>query len=478
MKKALFVSCFMLSAVKLFGQQFSQYNTGTLYDSFENPSQRTFIPDSSRAIASNFFIPNLTANFLVVGNAQDAVFDRFFSGYYNTKALQIGAGNFSTVTGSVNAYLAMLKIFTSLDGNQEIGFSISSHANFRGRLTDESVALFNGPQDFNKVAYANALNDSYSYQAYHQFSFTYREQIAPRFAIGVKLSALLGLAYTDVNITESNLEFVKPNSAIVSLRGTAYTSEQIKKFTYDNPGAAITIGTGYTNRDGYKFQFNLKDLGVIRWGGQSYIANFDNNGTTINDITSGERETNIINGIFDITGGNKRTRPFYKPTNAIFEASVNKNYWLDYDKKFKLSPTLIASKELFYDHVTAVVVVPFSFKNYTVTATTAYNTIGVFDWGAQFMYKTPNAEFFIGSERLYQSLRGVKRAIESDNNNQQQVIRSTGNHSGADVFFGAAFKFGNVIEHPMNASWIPNGEDGGFFSRMWHKIFKGKDRNY
>ena len=47
-----------------------------------------------------------------------------------------------------------------------------------------------------------------------------------------------------------------------------------------------------------------------------------------------------------------------------------------------------------------------------------------------------------------------------------------------DVFLGVSFKFGNLIEHPMNASFIPDGEDRGFFGRMWNKIFKGKDKNY
>ena len=477
MKRALFVGCFMLSAVNLFGQQFSQYNTGTLYDSFENPSQRSFIPDSSRAIASNFFIPNLTANLFVTGNAQDAILDRFFSGYYNTKALRIGEGKFSNIRSNTNAYWAMLKIFTSLNGNQELGFAISSRAETRGYVTDESVALFNGPQDFSQPAYSNIFNDNYSYQVYHQFSFSYREQVTPRFTFGVKLSALLGLAYSDVRINQSQIVFDKPNDeATIALQGTAQTSEKLKKFSFDNPGAAITIGTGYTNMEGYRFQFNLKDLGIIRWGGKAYTANFQNSGT-IDSISTPSRETNIINAVSSITESNKRVRPFYSHTNAVFEASVNKSYWLDYDRRFKLSPTLIASKELFYDHVTGAAVVPFSYNNLTVTGTASYNTMGLFNWGGQFMYKTPNAEFFIGTERLYQSARAVKTALRS-NEGQQQVIRSKGTYSGADVFFGVAFKFGNVIEHPMNASWIPNGEDAGFFSRMWNKIFKGKNRNY
>lgn len=476
MKKTILISCLLLSTVKLFGQQFSQYNTGTLYDSFENPSQRSFIPDSSRSIASNFFIPNFGANFSVTGNAQDAILDRFFSGYYNTAAVQVGQGKYSNIRSDANIYWGMLKIFTSLNGNREIGFSISSRTEARGHITDESLALFNGGTNFNQLAYTDIFNDNYFYQAYHQFSFSYREQITPRFAMGIKLSALMGLAYSKVNIVQSGIVFDPANdAATLSLRGVSQTSDKFKRFSYKNPGLAITIGTGYTNRDGYRFQYNLKDLGVIRWAGDAYSSEFGDN-ALITGISSAQRETKITNALTDITSANKVGRGFYTKTNAIAEFSVNKSYWFDYDKKFKLSPTLIASKELFYDGFTGAAVVPFSYNNYTATFTTSYNTVGLFNFGGQFMYKTPNAEFYIGTERLYQTGRSILTAFR-DNGTQEQIVRSDHQYSGADVFLGVSFKFGNPIEHPMNASFIPDGEQG-FFGRMWNKIFKGKDKNY
>ena len=73
MKKILLISCFLLLAVKGFSQQFSLYNTGTLFDSFENPSQRAFVPDTSKKYAFNFFIPNFNGNFFLTGNAQTSL---------------------------------------------------------------------------------------------------------------------------------------------------------------------------------------------------------------------------------------------------------------------------------------------------------------------------------------------------------------------------------------------------------------------
>src|SRR6187402_1148877 len=104
MNKILFFSFLLLFSTKVFSQQYSQYNTGTLYDSFENPSQRSFIPDSSRSVAFNFFLPNFSANFIVTGNGQDAALDRFFNGYYNTAALQVGKGKYSNIRSSSNNY--------------------------------------------------------------------------------------------------------------------------------------------------------------------------------------------------------------------------------------------------------------------------------------------------------------------------------------------------------------------------------------
>ncbi|MGZ3820601.1 MAG: DUF5723 family protein, partial [Mucilaginibacter sp.] len=69
MKKILLIFCLFLFAVKGFSQQFSQYNSGTLYDSFENPSQRSFVPDTSKMFAFNFLVPNFDANFYLKGDA-------------------------------------------------------------------------------------------------------------------------------------------------------------------------------------------------------------------------------------------------------------------------------------------------------------------------------------------------------------------------------------------------------------------------
>ena len=91
----------------------------------------------------------------------------------------------------------------------------------------------------------------------------------------------------------------------------------------------------------------------------------------------------------------------------------------------------------------------------------------LFDFGMQFMVKSPNAEFFIASDRLPQSIGLLRAGLKN-----QAAINSTGAYSGGDIMIGFSLKFGDVIEHPMNANKIPMGDDDkGFLGRLYQKIF-------
>src|SRR4051812_7237934 len=118
MKKVLFFSFLFLFSARAFSQQFSQYNTGTLFDSFENPSQRSFIPDSSRQYASNFFFPSFNGNLSFSGDAQTPFKTRLFADAYDAASVPVGTGgSFNYLKANTSAYLFMLKIFTNLEGS-------------------------------------------------------------------------------------------------------------------------------------------------------------------------------------------------------------------------------------------------------------------------------------------------------------------------------------------------------------------------
>jgi hypothetical protein len=471
MNKILIVFCLILFSLSVSAQQFSQYNTNTLYDSFENPSQRSFIPDSSRHLAFNFLIPNFDVNTYLTGNAQRGIKTRLFSKNSSYYTDNLRKGKLNHFNGNANAYAIMFKIFTSLNGDVEIGFSAQTKAESRGLFTDESLALFNGSRNFSDNSYTNVFNDNYRFQSYHQLGFSYREKINKKIAVGFKVSALLGIQYQRIDINQSQIDFNKPaDQATLALQGRYYDSYDASYIpSLRNPGAAITLGGSYITDDHIKIQANIKDLGFIHWSKKSAVYDFDNNAVLNNISTSPNFEKDLYDATNQLFQSNGTQKSFTTPINGHAEISANKSYYLDYDYQFKYSPTLILSKELFFSGVTGALVNQFQYKNLSATLSTSYDDMKFFNVGTQFMVKAPNVEFFIGTDRLINSGRLALAALR-----KQGEINRVGNYTGGDFYLGFSMKFGHVIEHPMNASTIPMGEEKGFIGRFFDSIFKSK----
>src|ERR1700761_6157205 len=282
MKKTLLVLFLLSFSVKIFAQQFSQYNTGTLYDSFENPSQKAFVTDTSKMYAFNFLFPNFNANFLLTGNSQTALKSRAFLNLYNTDALTINQGKFNHVNVNANVYWVMAKMFLTVDGDEELGFSAQTRAEGKGLFTDESIAVLNGPGKFSSFQqYSGIFNDNYHYQTYDQFSLTYREKFNKVFSFGIKLNILSGIQNQQLNITSSKAKFDKALDTVgLNLKGVYHASYipgtlDGRDFlpVFRNPGASISLGTSYKTEDNFLLQANIKDLGFIHWSGRSKVYN-------------------------------------------------------------------------------------------------------------------------------------------------------------------------------------------------------------
>ena len=91
--------------VKTFAQQFSLYNSRTLYDSFENPSQRAYQVDTSRRFAFNFFIPAISINSSFSGPAQNAFKILLYDGMFNGRDITIGDNKLNNITLNSNNYV-------------------------------------------------------------------------------------------------------------------------------------------------------------------------------------------------------------------------------------------------------------------------------------------------------------------------------------------------------------------------------------
>lgn len=473
MKKTL-ITCFLLLCLsQLYAQRFSHYNTGTLFDSFENPSQRAFIPDSSRQFAANFFIPNYGGNGAFTGNAQASLKSRAFKGIYDNSALQIGEKKYNYGSINANLYSLMFKMYTSLDHNGELGFSIQTKTEGRAKFTDESVAIFDGFRAFPKdtLSYIDFLNDEGFTQTYNQFGFSYRESINKRLAVGVKLSLLLGIGYKDIDIQNSNLAFNPDSNTVDMYLKGSYRSTFNSLNGHDllpsfrNPGAAISLGASYHFPDGSKLQGNLKDLGFINWNKRSETYNLDAT-STINFSPKPGLEDSTYKA-FDSMLTSAQNRSFSTAIDGKAQVMYSRAYTL-YQPDLTVEPTLILSKDLFYEGFAGALVNHFKYRNLWLSVTTAYSDRKIFDFGGQIMVKSPNVEFYIGSERVFKS-RTFAYAIKQNTG----AINQNGSYTGADFFMGFSMKFGRKIEHPMNANYIPTGEPG-FFPRLYNRFFKTK----
>jgi hypothetical protein len=84
------------------------------------------------------------------------------------------------------------------------------------------------------------------------------------------------------------------------------------------------------------------------------------------------------------------------------------------------------------------------------------------------MYKSPNFEFYLGSNQLFKTYNFTKGFISQDSG-------SAKGNTAASFYLGFSLKFGTPVEHQANASIIPGLDDKpGFFKRLFGKKEKQK----
>ncbi|MVN91937.1 DUF5723 family protein [Mucilaginibacter aquatilis] len=469
MKKFFAGVLMLLISVSCYAQRFAHYNTGTLYDSFENPSQAAFIPDSSRQFAFNL-LPNFNANLYLKGNAQYTLKSRLFLGKYDNSAFTVGEGKFNDVTANVNAYIGMLRMFTSMSGKTEVGLSYQIKGNGRGHVTDETIALFNGIDKFNtNQPYFDLFNNRAFYEAFHQFSINYREKVTHNFAVGAKLSLLSGIGYNNLNVTESELNRnpADQNAATLRLRGTFQSTYVLGQFPrrdllpfFRSPGAAISLGATYAPK-GYIIQANVKDLGAIRWRGGATTYRF-NQTRTIRTTTPAQTELDVEDAITGIFESNPRRGSFTKAIVGRADLSVGKKFMLN--ESINYFPTAVISKLINGSGTAAALVNQVNFSNFSTSLSGIYNEDKLFDLGLQLMYKTPNMDIFIGSEQLTRSFN-----LYSASRENESAVTNPMSHSGANIYFGFSFKFGKLLERWKNDSYYYDGSEQGPLGCTWKR---------
>ncbi len=460
----------------VWAQQYGLFNTRTIFDGFENPAQKTFVLDSSRKYASNFFLPNLGFNVANKGNS-DFVRKMINEGTFNMQDLPLRGSEINAAYQTTNIYLLTLRIFQSYKFQKEMGFAWQVRTDAHVNYTNETLAILDNYKRFTPYEdedFTNAFNNKGYAQSYHQFSFTYRENLNKRLAFGAKVSLLSGITYNKLNIVES---YFNPGSAShplqASLNGTYKASflekEDISRKdaipTFKNPGLSFSLGTSYTSKSGVFLMANVKDLGFIKWAKSAYYNKFNNMDDPILITDPQTSASSIEKQISNIATENEEHKSFLTPTNAKVDFMVSKSFSITYP--FSYTPGLIVSKNLFYKGGDAAFVNKFKYNGISLSAIPTYNFNGIFLMGLQGMYQTPNFEVFLGSDNLFKTVTQVNGLIQQD-----QTIGS--GYNGASFYMGIGIKFGNTVNHPQNSSYMPGigDEESSFFKR----IFGGKKR--
>ncbi len=465
MKKTILLAFILLLFITSHAQQYSLYNTRTLFDSFENPSQKAFQPDSSRRFAFNFFIPSFGLNAALGGPATHTFKTALFNDRISSEGLALGEHKTSRGFANLNIYLIMLRMYKSLEGNQELGLSWQLRSDNQVIVTNESIAIFDSFNIFEQDELTDIFNDKAFSQNYHQISLTYRKDYTPQLGAGFKVSYLSGIAYNDARVTRSTLSIDKvADNFNLNLKGKFRTTylydEDLERKTFlpsfKSPGLSFSASFNYHLPKGWYILGNLKDIGFIKWSKRSYVYNLDRN-ITIQKASDGDADSRLYDEIVDNYEYAYTNKGFITPTNGKAEFLINKNLGF-------YQPNLLLSKNLFYSGADIALMNNFTYNKLNFGLSTVYNTSKILQVGSQFMVKSPNTEFYIGSDQLYKSINEINALRKDDES------RFNG-YPGASFYIGFSAKFGYIIEQQPTANRIAHfNTPSGFFARLLAKI--------
>lgn len=456
----------LVAAEQLQAQQFASYNSRTLFDAFENPAQKAFIADSSRKYAFNFFIPNIAVTAAAKGPAQPNIRYMAFTGKVKSEGLELGNTERNKISANTNNYLAMFRVFKDIKYNREFGFAWQVRSDNFADVTNESIAVLKNYQSLNAADITDPFNNRAVSQTYHQFSFSYREDVTKRLGLGVKLSYLSGILHNNLDIKSSGFDInTAADTYTLHLQGkyqSNFSTDEPESLTampgFQNPGAALTIGMNYKLRHGWFLLANVKDLGFIHWNDASYNYIFDKP-LTIQNASAPDAYNRLIDKLGSFISKDYKLHGFTSVINSKAEILINKDLG-------NYQPNLLVSKSLFVPDMDIALINNYRYKNSVFSLAADYNPNRYFQLGGQYMLKSPNFELFIGSDQLFTTYYFAKGMIHEDETIGKE-------NTGASFYFGFAVKFGTPMEHQANSSRIPGfGKDidnPGFFKRLLSK---------
>lgn len=441
-------------------QQTSLTHSGTLYDSFENPVQPAFTKEKSNKYAINLLLPGFGGNFKFEGGAENQIKNIIFGNKIDGSTLT-ESNTPNEISASLNMYLLMFKIHLSDDYSREAGVSLQLRNEGNFTLTNQSLVIPSNYENFKSGIYSNFYNNKIENQSYYQLGFSYRENYNRQWAFGAKLSFLSGITYNKTNITSSSLEITEDEyfAFFKGLQVSSYgTQLGLRTFlpTIKNPGASLSAGASYTTKKGFHITAHIKDLGLIMWNKKTPVYDFYDN------LAVTRLKDTVYKGRFKLAFDSLLNRNVYEEKhitslNFLAEVAISKNFG-------NYKPVIVANYSILNNMPQVSLLNNYRYRALNFGANAFYDTHSGFNLGALFMIKSPNTEFYLGTERLLSSYYLAKGYITDEVN----IGKSP---SYLNMFFGITLKFGRKEQSMGQSDWIDglNDEETGFVSRLSNK---------
>lgn len=473
MNKLCYFLILCLLPVFVNSQQIALTHSGTQYDAFENPVQTGFVKEQSRKYAITLF-PSLDGFIYFKGASENALKKILFTRLIPANGYgEIGLGKTNQIDLKSNVYLFNYRIYKTVNYSRELGFSLQFRNDGQAFVTNETPAAFNNINQFNKSTYVDIFNTKGYNQSYYQLSATYRENYDDMWGFGAKISLLNGATYSKININSSSLQINNDNSLDANFVGNYTSSFGIDSFTYKkllpnlrNMGAALSGGVSYNHPKGLYVTFNIRDLGFISWSKNTprYDFNGDVRVQNINSSNASNQFSTQFGDVLTNTVTNDRFTTIID-TKIILAASKNFGFY---------NPVFVFSKSAFREDGQIGLLNNFRRNAFNLGLNPIYDFQTKLNFGTQLLIKSPNAEFFLGSEQLFPTYYLAKGYIQNNENIGKQQPR-------ANIYMGLTMKFGNKMQNIGNADEIPglNDKETGYVVRLSNrerKALQKKDK--
>ncbi|QEK51701.1 hypothetical protein FYC62_08540 [Pedobacter aquae] len=457
----VFLSFLVFAHLVVKAQETSLIHSKTVFDSFENPVNTAFVPEVSNKYAVSFLLSSFSTQLRFKGDIEPSLKAFIFNRDSIKGGPLLGANKQNELTGNVNYYLAMFKLFKSIKYQREIGASIQFRNIGNALVPNSTFAFLDSYKNFNSP-YADVFNSTALNQSFWQFGLTYRENYNEKLAFGAKLSFLSGATYHQIDIKESAIRLLTKgyeayfNGSYQSNLGT--DSVEIKNLlpNFKNPGMAITLGSSYAFKNGMYVTAHLKDLGFIRWNKNAVSSTFSDTLTPTKIdtlIPNGNIRTNLNRMI--ATGAHLGKFTSFLPAHLQIAAS----------KEFGLYKPVFVATQYFDGRGTQLALVNnFRTGAFNFALNAQYDKPNGLQFGGLVMLQSLTTELYLGSEKLLPSYYFTKGMLNKDAN----IGRSP---TQMNIFMGLNIKFGRKVQSDGMADFIDglNDAETGFVYRLSNK---------